>query len=80
MLCYLRSRDYNDLTIVETKMLQGRVRHCEFAWRTCSRDTPKDPIALGGVTLTMPVLGLVAAWVAARHALAVDPMVLLREE
>jgi predicted permease len=42
--------------------------------------TPKDPIVLGGVTLTMLVLGLVAAWLPARHALAVDPMILLREE
>jgi ABC-type antimicrobial peptide transport system permease subunit len=35
---------------------------------------------LGGVTLTMLVLGLVGAWIPARHALAVDPMILLREE
>lgn len=42
--------------------------------------TPKDPIVLSGVVLTMLVVGLVAAWVPARHALAVDPMILLREE
>lgn len=42
--------------------------------------TPKDPIVLGGVVLTMLAVGLVAAWVPARHALAVDPMILLREE
>jgi predicted permease len=42
--------------------------------------TPKDPIVLGGVTLTMLALGLVAAWIPARRALAVDPLVLLREE
>jgi predicted permease len=42
--------------------------------------TPKDPMVLGGVTLTMLVVGLVAAWIPARHALAVDPMILLREE
>lgn len=24
-VCYLRSRGYNDLTIVETKMLQGEI-------------------------------------------------------
>ncbi len=42
--------------------------------------TPKDPLVLGGVTLTMLVLGLIAAWIPARRALAVDPLVLLREE
>ncbi len=42
--------------------------------------TPKDPIVLGGVILIMLVMGLVAAWIPARHALAVDPMILLREE
>ena len=42
--------------------------------------TPKDPIVLGGVILTMLFVGLVAAWIPARHALAVDPMILLREE
>jgi ABC-type antimicrobial peptide transport system permease subunit len=35
---------------------------------------------LGGVTLTMTILGVVAAWIPARRALAVDPMILLREE
>jgi predicted permease len=42
--------------------------------------TPKDPAVLAGVTLTMLAIGLVAAWIPARHALAVDPMILLREE
>ena len=42
--------------------------------------TPKDPIVLGGVILSMLAVGLVAAWIPARHALAVDPMILLREE
>lgn len=42
--------------------------------------TPRDPIVLGGVTVTMLLVGLVAAWIPARHALAVDPMILLREE
>jgi predicted permease len=42
--------------------------------------TPRDPIVLGGVIVTMLVVGLIAAWIPARHALAVDPMILLREE
>jgi predicted permease len=42
--------------------------------------TPRDPIVLGGVILAMLAVGLVAAWIPARHALAVDPMILLREE
>ncbi len=42
--------------------------------------TPKDPLVLCGVTMTMLVLGLVAAWIPARRALAVDPLVLLRDE
>jgi len=41
---------------------------------------PKDPMVLGGVVLTMLALGLVAAWIPAQRALAVDPMILLREE
>ena len=42
--------------------------------------TPKDPLVLGGVVLTMMALGLVAAWIPAQRALAVDPMILLRDE
>ena len=42
--------------------------------------TPRDPVVLGGVVLMMLAVGLVAAWIPARHALAVDPMILLREE
>jgi ABC-type antimicrobial peptide transport system permease subunit len=42
--------------------------------------TPKDPVILGGVILTMLCVGIVAALIPARRALAVDPMKLLREE
>jgi ABC-type antimicrobial peptide transport system permease subunit len=42
--------------------------------------TPKDPIVLFGVVLTMMAVGIVAAWIPARNALAVDPMILLRDE
>jgi predicted permease len=42
--------------------------------------TPRDPVVLGGVVLTMLGLGLVAAWIPAKRALAADPLALLREE
>jgi predicted permease len=42
--------------------------------------SPRDPVVLGGVTLTMLMLGMMAAWLPARRALAVDPLILLREE
>jgi predicted permease len=42
--------------------------------------TPRDPFVLGGVTLTMLVLGMLAALVPARRALSVDPLILLRDE
>jgi ABC-type antimicrobial peptide transport system permease subunit len=41
---------------------------------------PNDPVVLGGVVLTMLGLGLVAAWIPAQRALAVNPMILMREE
>jgi predicted permease len=41
---------------------------------------PKDPLVLGGVVLTMLVLGVVASWIPAQKALAVDPIILLREQ
>jgi ABC-type antimicrobial peptide transport system permease subunit len=42
--------------------------------------TPKDPFVLVGVLLTMLALGLAAAWIPAQRALAVNPMILMREE
>jgi predicted permease len=42
--------------------------------------TPKDPVVLGGVIVSMLLLGLVAAWIPAQRALRVDPMMLLRQE
>jgi predicted permease len=42
--------------------------------------TPKDPWVLGGVIVTMLMLGLIATWIPAQRALAVDPMILLRDE
>ncbi|HLK33468.1 MAG TPA: ABC transporter permease [Terriglobales bacterium] len=42
--------------------------------------TPRDPLVLAAVVLAMSLLGLLATWVPAQRALAIDPMMLLREE
>lgn len=42
--------------------------------------TSRDPLVLGGVVVTMALLGLVATWIPAQRALAIDPLVLLHEE
>ena len=42
--------------------------------------TPRDPLVLAGVVLSMLLLGLLATWVPAQRALSVNPLILLREE
>src|SRR5579864_1584366 len=42
--------------------------------------TPRDPVVLGGVVLTMSLLGLIGTWIPARSVLKVDPAMLLREK
>jgi ABC-type antimicrobial peptide transport system permease subunit len=42
--------------------------------------TPRDPVVLLGVVLAMLLMGLAAASIPARRALAIDPARLLREE
>jgi predicted permease len=42
--------------------------------------TPRDPVVLGGLIVTMLLVGLVAAWIPAQRALGADPLILLREE
>ena len=42
--------------------------------------TPRDPLVLCGVVLTMLLLGLFATWIPAQRALSIDPLRLLREE
>jgi ABC-type antimicrobial peptide transport system permease subunit len=41
---------------------------------------PRDPVVVGGVVLTMALLGVAASAIPARRALAVDPAKLLRED
>ena len=42
--------------------------------------TPNDPAVLGGVIFSMMMIGLVAAFIPARRALDVNPVILMREE
>ena len=42
--------------------------------------TPRDPLVLSGVVLTMLLLGLLATWIPAQRALSINPLKLLREE
>ena len=58
------------LGILATKVLSFIVYHA----------SPNDPVVLGGVVFTMLMLGLVAAWIPAQKALAVNPVKLMREE
>ncbi|KAA6459714.1 ABC transporter permease [Acidobacteria bacterium AB60] len=40
----------------------------------------RDPLVLGAVVLSMTLLGLLATWIPAQRALAINPLILLREE
>jgi ABC-type lipoprotein release transport system permease subunit len=42
--------------------------------------TSRDPIVLAGVVVAMSLLGLLATWIPAQRALAVNPLILLRED
>jgi predicted permease len=42
--------------------------------------TPRDPVVILGVIVTMALLGLLATWIPARRALHIDPNQLLHEE
>jgi predicted permease len=42
--------------------------------------TPRDPLVLAGAVLAMLLVGLFATWIPARRALAVDPLLLMRED
>jgi len=42
--------------------------------------SPRDPIVLAGAVVAMALLGLLGTWIPAQRALAVSPLMLLREE
>jgi predicted permease len=42
--------------------------------------TPRDPLVLAAVVISMALLGLAATWIPAQRALSLDPLTLLREE
>jgi predicted permease len=42
--------------------------------------TPRDPVVMAAVVGVMLLLGILATWIPARRALALDPLVLLRDE
>jgi ABC-type antimicrobial peptide transport system permease subunit len=58
------------LGLLATKVLASIVYHA----------TPRDPLVLAGVVVTMVLLGLLATWIPAQRALSADPLTLLREE
>ena len=41
---------------------------------------PHDPVVLAGIVAAMAFLGLLGTWIPARRALAVNPLILLRDE
>ncbi len=42
--------------------------------------TPRDPLVLLGAVIAMTLVGLVATWIPARRALAVNPAEILRRK
>ena len=41
--------------------------------------SPRDPLVMAGVVLAMCSLGVLATWIPAQRALAIDPMILMRD-
>ncbi len=73
-------RAFNLLVIGSVAGIAAGVLASQLLAHIVYQATPKDPVVLGGVCVTMIMLGVVAAWLPARRALAVDPLILLREE
>jgi predicted permease len=48
--------------------------------RVVYQATPRDPLVLIGAVVTMMLVGMIATWIPAQRALAVDPAQLLRDE
>jgi len=48
--------------------------------RTGGRTTPHDPLAFAAVAITLAAGGALAAWIPARRAATVDPVVALRAD
>jgi ABC-type antimicrobial peptide transport system permease subunit len=42
--------------------------------------TPRDPLVLIGAVAAMMLIGLIATWIPARRALAINPAQLLRQD
>jgi ABC-type antimicrobial peptide transport system permease subunit len=42
--------------------------------------TPRDPVVLAAVVLSMAALGLLATWIPAQRALSLHPSTLLRDD
>jgi ABC-type lipoprotein release transport system permease subunit len=42
--------------------------------------TPRDPLVLAAVVVSMSLLGLLATWIPAQRVLSLDPLTLLREQ
>jgi hypothetical protein len=42
--------------------------------------TPRDPLVLAGVVVSMARLSLLATWIPAPRAMSIDPVILVREE
>jgi ABC-type lipoprotein release transport system permease subunit len=41
--------------------------------------TPRDPLVMAGVVLAMGAMGALATWIPARRALAIDPLMVMRD-